>query len=274
MKFLKKSILNAILNKQTLVVPAIMGILLFISSCSPTSMSMIQKKSYHVDDRSWQEDSLQGYVFVPNSRVLVRTIHNEDSIFIEIRTRDSLSMRSILTNGLSVWIDPEAKQNEKYGISIPAARAEMMRRREETLQRMRQTGDTLQPIRFDYTAWAKSVNESRAVITDKQGTRFDESDQVVLRYSAFEGLVYHIRFGFSQAGIDQEKTNKFSLGVISERHQARMQNAGQGQMGGSTDMYGRPRQQPATREERPERLGLIPVKGWIVFTLEDDKPAS
>jgi hypothetical protein len=268
MKFPQKSIFNPVFKIPGLTILAIAGFLLLISSCSSTGLSMLTKQSYHVDDLSWQEDTLKGFVFVPNSRVLVRTRHDEDSIFIEIRTRDSLSMRSMLTNGLSVWFDPQAKQNEKYGINIPAARAEMMRRQEEVLQRMRQTGDTLQPIRFDYAAWTKNVNESRAVITDSRGTRFDESDQVVLRYSAVEGLVYYIRFGFSQAGIDKEKTDKFSVGVVSERHQAVMPNSGQSQMGGPTDRYGRQRQQPS-RQQRPERLGLIPVKGWIVFTLQN-----
>ena len=273
MRIPKKSIINNVYKTHYFVLFAIVGMLFIISSCSSTGLSMLTKKSYHVDDLSWQEDTLKGFVFIPNSRVLLRTRHDEDSIFIEIRTRDSLSMRSMLTNGLSVWFDPQAKQNEKYGINIPAARAEMMRRQEEVLQRMSETGDTLQPIRFDYAAWTKNVSGSRAVITDSRGTRFDESDQVVLRYSAVEGLVYYIRFGFSQAEIDKDKVDKFSVGVVSERHQAQMPNTGQSQMGGPTDRYGRQRQQPS-RQQRPERLGLIPVKGWIIFTLEDDKPAS
>lgn len=273
MRIPRKSIINNVYKTHYFVLFAIVGMLFIISSCSPTSMSMIQKKSYHVDDRSWQEDTLKGYVFVPNSRVLVRSIYDEDSIFIEIRTRDSLSIRSMLTNGLSVWFDPQAKQNEKYGINIPAARAEMLRRQEETLQQMREQGDTSQRLSFDYRGWTESISDSRIVITDKKGTRFDESNQVMIRYSHTEGLVYNIRFGFGQAGIDQEETNKFSLGVISERHQAQMPNTGQNQMRGSTDMYGRQRQQPS-RQQRPERLGLIPVKGWIEFLLTDDKPVS
>jgi len=274
MRFSKKSIFIPALKIPGLTILAITGFFLLISSCSSTGLTMLTKQSYRIDDKSWEEDTLKGYVFLPNSRVLVRSMYDKDSILIEIRTRDSLSMRSLLTNGLSVWFDPQAKQDETYGINIPAARAEMMRRQEVALQRMRETGDTLQRIRFDYAAWAKSVNESRAVITDKRGTRFDESDQVIIRYSAIEGLVYHIRFGFSQAGIDEENAGKFSLGVISERHQAQLQNTGQSQMGGPTDRYGRQRQQPASRQQRPERLGLIPVKGWIIFTLTDDKPAS
>jgi len=273
MRFLKKSILDPVINFRSIAFWAI-GLLLVISSCSSTGLSMLTRQSYHVDDQSWQEDTLKGFVFIPNSRVLVRTMHDEDSIFIEIRTRDSLSMRSMLTNGLSVWFDPQAKQNETYGINVPAARAEMMRRQEETFERIREEGDTLQRFTFDYASWTKSVSEKRFVITDKRGTRFDESDQVRISYTAEAGLAYNIRFGFSQAGIDKEKVDKFSVGVVSERHQAQMPNTGQSQMGGPTDRYGRPRQQPAARQDRPERLGLISVKGWIVFTLSEDKPAS
>ena len=273
MKFFKKSILNPFINFRSIAFWA-MGLLLVISSCSSTGLSMLTKKSYHVDDLSWQEDTLKGYVFLPNSRVLVRSMYDKDSIFIEIRTRDSLSMRSLLTNGLSVWFDPQAKQSENYGINIPAARAEMMRRQEEVLQRLGEQRDTLFHFGFDYAEWTQHISESRIVITDKRGTRFDETNQVQVNYSPFGGLVYTIRFGFSQAEIDKQETEKFSLGIISERHQPQLQNTGQSQMGGPTDRYGRPRQQPATRQQRPERLGLIPVKGWIVFTIEDDKPAS
>lgn len=274
MKFPKKSIFNPVFKIPGLTILAIAGFLLLISSCSPSGLSTITKQSYHIDDRSWKEDTLKGYVFLPNSRVLVRSMYDKDSIFIEIRTRDSLSMRSLLTNGLSVWFDPQAKQNENYGINIPAARAEMMRRQEEVLRKMREQGDTLLRLGFDYTGWTQNISESRIVVTDKRGTRFDETNQVQVNYSPVGGLQYTIRFGFSQAGIDKEETERFSLGVISERHQAQLQNTGQSQMGGPTDRYGRPRQQPATRQQRPERLGLIPVKGWIVFTLKDDKPAS
>ncbi|TVQ92864.1 MAG: hypothetical protein EA393_03080 [Bacteroidetes bacterium] len=274
MRIPKKSIINTGFKMQNSFLPVIAGLLLAVASCSPTGLSMLTRQSYHVDDKSWQEDTLKGYVFIPNSRVLVRTRHDEDSIFIEVRTRDSLSMRSMLTNGLSIWIDPQAKQNENYGVNIPAARAEMMRRQEETFQRIREEGDTLQRFSFDYASWTKSVSEKRFVITDKRGTRFDESDQVQILYTAEGGLVYTVRFGFSQAGIDKEKAEKFSVGVVSERHQAQMPATGQSQMRGPTDRYGRARQQPPTREQRPERLGLISVKGWIVFTLTDDKPAS
>jgi hypothetical protein len=271
MKYSKKSTFISVLKTPALLIPVIMGLLLVISSCSSTGLSMLTKKSYHVDDQSWQEDTLKGYVFIPNSRVLVRTRHNEDSIFVEIRTRDSLSMRSMLTNGLSVWIDPQARQNENFGINIPAARAEMMRRQDEASRIMQDEGDTLRRFRFDYAAWTQWVSESRIVVTDNRGTRFDDSDQLSISYTPADGLVYNIRFGFSQARIDKEKAEKFSVGVVSERHQAQMPNTGQSQMGGPTDRYGRARQQPATRQERPERLGLIPVKGWIIFTMEGNQ---
>jgi len=270
MRLHQKSTLS--IGMQALAILLITGMSIFISSCSSTGLSTITKQSYHIEDRSWEQDTLQGFVLLPNSRVLVRSKFNDDSIFVEIRTRDSLSMRSMLTNGLSVWFDPDAKENEKYSINIPAARAEMMRRQEEFLQRMHEGGDTLRRFRFDYAAWAQFADNTRKVITDTRGTYFDEANQARIFYSPVGGLVYNISFGFSQAGIEREKAQKFSVGVISERHQAQLQGASQSQMGGPRDMYGRQRQQPSSRQQRPERLGLIPVKGWIVFTLPDDKP--
>ena len=258
---------------QSIVLLAITGLLFFISSCSPSGMTMITRQSYHVDDRSWEEDTLRGYIRIPDSRVLVRSMFDEDSIYIEIRTRDSLSIRSMLTNGASIWIDPSAKQNQRFGIAIPAARAEMMRRQEEILQEMREQGDTVRRIPFDFAFWTQVVNERQAVITDARGTRFAPEHQARIYLDNNGFLVYDIRFSFSQLGMEKEETERFSVGIISEPQQL-MAAAPQQQMGGPPmDRNRRTSPQARPAERRPERLVFIPVRGWIAFTL-GEKPIS
>ena len=267
---------KALLPKNFIRALSVAAFFLFIissalihTSCSTVRTATVSATAYQLQDQSWQQDSLQGYVFIPNSQVKVRTRFEQDSIFTEIRTSDSLSIRSLLINGVSVWIDPEGKQNEKFGIAFPAARAEMMRRQEELIQKMYESGDTLRRIPFDHATWVEAVNKRESVVRDNLGTRFATTHQAKVLLDEAGELVFKIRFAFSQTGKSAEELSNFSIGIISELHQAQLISSGQGQQRtGASDRYGRPRQQAPPRQERTDRIRLIPVKGWVVLSME------
>lgn len=242
----------------------LMGLLMLMAACSSVSR-MPTVRSYKLGDNAIEQDSLKGYVAVPNSNVWVKTLHSEDSIFVEIRTSDTLSLRSMLINGLSVWLDPQAKKKQAYGISFPAARAEMLKQLEESAALEEpQEKDSLPQMQFDHAQWVNTIASRQAVVTDAKGTRFDNAMQAQLYLDEQSYLVYRIRFAFAQMGIEQGKTDNFSVGIVSERHQPQLQGSGQSQMTGASDRYGR--QQPQRPTERPQRMGLIPINGWIIYT--------
>lgn len=260
-------------NKKKIL--AITGFILFCGlffSCSSTRSVGTIAASFPVKDSVHLAHSNEGFVFLADSLVKVRSFHGQDSIWIEVKAHKEISSRSMLINGLSIWLDPEAKKNEKYGISFPAARAEMLRRQDELLRKMRESGDSLKPMPFDPQPWVDAVNERNAVVKEKNGTRFAGTD-IAKVYLDHDGkLVYRIRFSFSQMGVDKEEISRFSIGVVSEQHQAQLLGANQGSSVATGASRGhRSRTAPDAPSRPDQRVRLVPVKDWVVFLLNPEE---
>ncbi len=232
------------------------------------------RSSYHIEDQNvMKADSLEGFSFLPDSRIKTRSIHDADSIWLEIRSSDTITIRSVIINGMTVFFDPEAKKNQKFGVTIPAARAEMLRRHEAgPAENAGQSADTLQPaLRFDPSQWVEAIRMRDAVITDNKGTRFASEEAVRLFLDDNNELVYQIRFAFDQMGVSAEELQRISIGIVSQLHQAQL--AGQPGGGGIAtrpDISDRNRQQPRqTTQQRPARMRLIPVDAWQVLLINE-----
>ena len=250
------------------MVPALLlMIVAALSSCSNiTTGSLPTGRSFLVGDSAIENDLHRGFTELPNTRIWIRSLLSSDSVFVEVRARDTLSLRSLLINGVSIWIDPQGKQRESFGVTFPAARAEILRRQEEIFQQMREQGDTVRTIPFEHAFWVESMQQRNNVITDNRGTRFATPSQAWMELAPDGSLVYRVGLAFSQLGITADTLPSFSVGVISERHQAQLINQGQGaQRTGASDPSGRPRQASTQPAERTQRMGLIPVRSWILF---------
>lgn len=248
-------------------------------SCKSTMVTPgTVRSSYFVEEQNtMKSDSLQGFSFLPDSLVKTRSIHNADSIWFEIRVSNPLAIRSVIINGMSVFFDPEAKKNQKFGVSIPAARAEMLRRQEAANgENTTQPADTLEPAqRFDPSQWVEAIRMREAVLTDTNGTRFASEEAVKLFLDDNNELVYQIRFAFDQMGVSGEEVQRISIGIVSQLHQAQLAGSqGGGGVATRPNISDRNRQQPRqTTQQRPYNMRLIPVEAWQVLLI-NEKPSE
>ncbi len=246
----------------------------FATSCKTTSRSTtVQTRAFNIAQANLMEaDSLQGFAVIPGTKAFLRAIFSADSLHIEIKTSDTLTLRSMLVNGLSVWLDPKGKKNENFGIAFPAARSEMLRRQEELMREMREGGDTImRPMRFEHRQWTDVVSQRQAVITDDKGTRFATRESASVFMNDNYELVYQVRFAFSQLGTTALDFKSLSVGVVSQLHQAVAQGPQSGGMATRPDISDRNRQpQQRPPQQRPMRMMLIPVNGWILVVLSGD----
>ncbi len=247
---------------------------------APTQMG----RSYSLDHKEDMEaDSLKGYVQLENSAVLVRTTFESDTVLVEVRTDDRLTTRSVIVNGLSIWVDPKGEKRQSFGIDFPAARSEILRRYQESLQQPNQSSipnageaenDSVSapPPVFSPQEWVTSLQNRNAVLTDSTGTTFADPKvaKVFLDYNG--DLVYQVKFSFGQLGVDSDEIKAISVGVISEIHQAINPNAqGGGGIATRPDISDRNRQpRPQQPTQRQPRAPQIPVEGWILFLLTND----
>ncbi|TVQ16633.1 MAG: hypothetical protein EA361_03825 [Bacteroidetes bacterium] len=265
-------------SRKYLAALIVLAAMITFHSCSSKMVTPgAVRSSYHIEEQSvMKTDSLEGFSFLPDSRIKTRSIHDADSIWLEIRTSDTLTIRSLVINGMTVFFDPEAKKNQKFGISIPAARAEMLRRHDATpAENATKSSDTIQPaLMFDPSQWVEAIRLREAVVRDNKGTRFASTENVKLFMDDNNELVYLIRFAFDQMGVSGEELQRISIGIVSQLHQAQL--AGQQGGGGVAtrpNISDRNRQQPRqTTQQRPIRMRLIPVNTWQVLLINEQPP--
>jgi hypothetical protein len=243
--------------------------LITVSSCSEKAIQ-VSAPSHLRGDTSHQADTLEGFTFFPDTRVMLRSIHDNDSLYLEIKIEDRVTLHSVLTNGLSVWIDPKSGRNETYGMAFTAARAEMLGRREELMRELeKEDADTVALLRFATHKWVEAVNEREVVVKDLKGTRFADKGLASVSLDENSNLIYYMKFGFSQLGLTPQEVERISIGVISQIHQAQIAGGQQGGISGPPGTGTRSRPQQST--VRPMRLPQVPVNSWIVITMASKK---
>jgi len=251
-------------------------LLLATVSCKSTKNTPVfTATGYHIhQETDMLNDTLRGYVFFPGTRVLIRTIYDADTLALEVRTRDTLSLGSMLINGVTIWVDPASKQNQKYGVAFPAARSEMMRRQQDTMKKMMNEEDSIQHQEaLNLAHWVEAIQKREVIVTDNKGTRFADKNVASVRLSDDGFLIYNIKLAFSQLEVTLLEQKTISIGILSEIHQAVLLNQqGGGGVATRPNISDRNRQQqPHQRTQpRPQRMLQIPVKGWILFNLHKE----
>jgi len=247
---------------------------------APTQMA----RSYSAEQQDFMlADSLNGYVFLENTAIKVRTTFESDTVMVEFRTEDRLSIRSILINGISVWVDPSGEKQQKFGIDFPAARSEILRRFQESSAQQSQSSasdegeaasDTISPPPpvFKAQEWVNSLQNRKAVLTDSTGTKFADPSIYNVFLENNGELVYQVKFSFGQLGVKSDELKSLSVGIISELHQAVLQSSqGGGGIATRPDISDRNRQpRPQQPTQQRARTPLIPIEGWILFLLTND----
>lgn len=268
-KFYRSDYLHSYVIKWilTILTPVI------ILSCNEKAIN-ISTPSYQRGDGALEQSANDGFITLPESQVLFRSIHTHDSLFIDIAINDNITRNSILTNGLSVWIDPKAERNQTYGMTFIAARSEMLKRRGEFIKLLAQeNADTTAILMLAAHTWVEAVNRRESVLKDNKGTRFADENQTQVYLDNLNNLHYRMHFGLDQIGLTPGSDHKISIGVISNVHEAQMQSSQHG--GSNRHPMGSPRSWAQPPQTRTVAMPQVPVNSWIIVTLPkftDDKP--
>lgn len=257
-------------------------LILSFSSCSTTET--ISNRALSISNAHFQENKLTNDFFTlfPDSMIAVRSVHDEDSLHIEVITKDYVRQRSMLINGVSIWIDFENEKKMSHGITFPAARAVMRKQSpdssappapgekpEETVNK----NDSVRPPKpppFDVNYWVKRMNQENVVVKDTNGTRFDRHNQGRIKRNESNLLIYSVHLGWDQFNTNPSELKKFSVGIISDPPRM-IQNgsAQQSSMGTPRDPYGRPlprRPDPSTDVKRG--IPQVSINKWITYYLD------
>lgn len=248
----------------------------FTACRTQTAATLPLAKSFsHTEVVSDTSPSSATFTRIPETGVWIRSAHSQDSLMLEIKTRDTLTLQSLLVNGVSIVIDPKAGTKPIIGMTFPAARSEMMRRQDEILLDARQQNDTI-PARFAFNPapWVEAIQKRETIITTEEGSQFADRQNASISLEDNGELVYRVRFAFEQLGISAEDQQRISIGVISRLHQAQMAGGQGGAVATRPDIQGRDRRQTQSpqRQQPMPRPRFIPVNAWIAILINEEMP--
>lgn len=237
------------------------------ASCSTTS-DLPKNKSYYIEDiDKYSIDT--GFVFFPDTKVRIKTVHNSENIRIWIKAAEIYTAAGFLVNGLSVWIDPEAEKNKDVGVIYPAATFALLDRyfgiEKDNLIDF---NDTLDRKSFNPDKFIAAIKKRGAVIQSEEQTRFAGEKEATIFLDDNEVINYMITLPFSFIGIENPDNFKVSIGVISKataQPQPRQQQPSRthGHPGDRRHPHSRQHQTRDTDKQKPPRLPSIDA--WMIF---------
>jgi len=238
-----------------------------VFSCNEKAIQ-ISTPSFQRGDATHAKSTTEGFITLPESQVMFRSVHTYDSLFIDIKIDDNITRNSVLTNGLSVWVDPKSERNQTYGMTFVAARSEMLKRRDEFIRQLAQNNaDTSAILMMAARTWVDVVNQRESVIKDKKGTRFADENQTEVFLDNQNNLHYRMKLGLEQLGLTPGTADSISIGVVSNVHVAQMQSSQSSGM--NRPAMGSPRSWSQPTQTRPAVMPQIPVNSWIILTLSE-----
>lgn len=255
---------------KTFFIPVL--IVLLKVSCS-TIVDLPETKVYFYDELDFTETAGEDYIFFPDTKIALRTRYNNDSIRIWLRVADQPSTAALLVNGLTIFLDPDAKKKRNTGVIFPSASHSVIReeveRSRDTL-RIKEESDTLG---FDISRLVRSIKDRGAVIQMGERAVFAKKDQANIFVDENKVVNYIITFPFSALNIADPEDKKISVGVVSEGMPAPQPDSYNRQPGrtGPRDPRGYPQDRYPQRDQRTQQQQLKSFDVWMIFVLSGGK---
>ncbi len=252
---------------------SLIPVLLIILTASCTALvDMPEAGSYFSSKLDFDEVTEDGVVHFPNTQIAVKTVYSKDSIRIWLKTSDEVTVASLLINGLSVWIDPDAGKSQNSGVIYPSASfsviREQLERSTDTLE-LKEDSDTLG---FDISKLVKSIKDRGAVVQMGQRARFAEKEQAMIFVENNREINYVTTLSFSALNIKDVENRRISIGVYSRNLPPPQQENQRphGQVGPRDPRYPQDRHSPH-RDPRTQQRQLKTIDAWMIIVLNEEK---
>ncbi|GEM_PF-2931036 len=210
------------------------------------------------------------FVYYPGTQVMITAAYNKDSLMIWLKADDVGTTAGFIVNGLSVWLDPEARKNKDIGVIYPSISISEIqssfKREKDTLNR---EGSFVNEG-FDNEKLINTLKRRRIVLQSGDRAGFADKDAVNIFIDEHNKLNYVMTLPLSFAGIKDPENTKLSIGVVSESDQKDRQQDQRRQPGtmgrpGSRNMHPSA-YHPPRNSKKPEQE-IKTVNSWMIFIL-------
>jgi len=254
-------------------------------------------------------DSSTALTLFADDNVLIRSFNNSTGFYLQLIAANDPSQQKLLTNGLTVYIDPTGKRKDRYAIIFPSlmsvrqqnVQSGFMPPRDQQQTQPNQEQEQEEQIRPgnprhpDLTQQVQQINLKGTLFDIDGDSRAVGIEWVKLTITSNQKICYNIRLPYSVFNLNNILPKQLSIGLLSEFSLPQgMQGAAlddrmggpgggmggpDGGMGGPGGGMGNPSEgmgDPGSRM-RPNSSGSKsgysvtskPVKGWIQLILEE-----
>ncbi len=251
------------------LIPALL--IIYTISCT-TVADLPETGSYFSSKLDFDEVTEDGFVYFPETQIAIKTVYSKDSVSFWLKTSDEVTVASLLINGLSVWVDPDAGKSQNSGVIYPSASFSVIREQVERSKDPLKLEDDSDTLGFDISKLVKSINDRGAVIQMGHRARFAEKEQAVIFMENNRAINYVATLPFSALNITDVEGRKISIGVYSKNMPPPQQESQRphGQVGPRDPRYPQDRYSPH-RDQRTQQRQLKTIEAWMIIVLNEEK---
>lgn len=96
---------------------SLLGLLILLSSCS--SLPALQSSWNNASSLQNTLDEVEANVFFPEDELTLKLSNDENYLDIIVATNSPLTLNKIYNLGLSIWLDPQGKNKQIFGVNFP-----------------------------------------------------------------------------------------------------------------------------------------------------------
>lgn len=201
-----------------------------------------------VYDSHWQPDAgdssftdipAKQYAYEATNGIMYRMSNSKDSLFIDLRFPDKLTRMKVLGFGMTVWIDPAAKNNKRLGIEYPMGNRELLVRQQKNMSVPDVKEGEAGMLELDYTKKRKSLPSVKFQNTEMRLIGFSGAGEItkqpvmhsdirpVIRFDSARQLRYHLSLALEKisSAVSIPADSVVSVGIVTGRaHPPKMQD--------------------------------------------------
>ncbi|MGM0565966.1 MAG: hypothetical protein ACQESX_04310 [Bacteroidota bacterium] len=258
-------------NNKRFAFSALLGILI-LAGCSPTFESKWRSSE---DQPDLVNDADKNYGYDQDAGIMYHFSNSEDTLFVDLKFADRFTAMKVRRFGFTVWIDPEARKKQNYGIIFPLRDKNTSGFPSERSQLPEVVEDEDGFKRLKYNDKKKASLRSRLIKENVNlelkgfGEEFDETVlpadkapvETKLYYDASENLSYHLAVPLDKLNIKGNLEEQvLSIGMITGKPEnpndenMRRRTPGQGGIGGISPGRNQRQQRMTSRPDMPRNM--------------------
>lgn len=252
---------------------------MLLQACATIYDSHWQEKG---GDSSFSTIPAEQYAYEATNGIMYHLGNSRDTLFIDLRFPDKLTRMKVLGFGLTVWIDPAAKNNKRLGIAYPLGNRKQLIRQQKNMAVPDVKEGEAGMLELDYTKKRKKRPPLKLQNTEMQMIGFSNPGEAIkqpvrhseirptIRFDSTHQLRYHLSLPLARisSAVSLSADSVVSVGFVTgNAHPPKMkappnQKRRQGGMGPTgSRRYGGSMNHAAMRDHR--RTLAQPARLWI-----------